>query len=196
MALKNIFGSKTRTGRTPLLTVGLVATLIALFLSGCSRASQPSEALSPGGGWRQFAGTWIASGTRNNLRLEGDHQASIANFDGSLVLSGSTRPAVGFRAEALVFSDTTTGLVGRAVWTDERGDKVYSDLKEGGQGGTIDGTITGGTGRYDHATGAYEFSWRFLIDNEGTVQGQSNGLKGRIRVGSGAAAQTFWRSRS
>jgi hypothetical protein len=116
------------------------------------------------------------------LRLDGDHLASIANFDGSLVLAGPARPAVGFRAEALIFSDTTTGTLGRAVWTDQRGDKVYSDLKGPGSGGRIVGTFTGGTGRYAGATGEYEFSWRFLIDNEGTVQGQSSGFKGRIRA--------------
>jgi len=45
----------------------------------------------------------------------------------------------------------------------------------------------GGTGRYSGATGTYDFSWRFLLENEdGVVQGQSVGFKGRVRVTSQA----------
>ena len=47
----------------------------------------------------------------------------------------------------------------------------------------ITGTFVGGTGRYAGVTGDYEFSWRFMLENEdGTVQGQSVGLKGRVRL--------------
>jgi hypothetical protein len=77
--------------------------------------------------------------------------------------------------------------VGRSVWTDERGDQVFSELRGEGTATSnrIAGTIVGGTGRYAGATGNYEFSWRFVLETEGgTVQGQSVGLKGRVRVGS------------
>jgi hypothetical protein len=83
-------------------------------------------------------------------------------------------------------------MVGRAVWTDERGDQLYSELRGEGTvtGNRIGGTILGGTGRYSGATGSYEFSWRFVIESEdGAVQGQSDGLKGRVRVGSPQAAR-------
>jgi hypothetical protein len=75
-------------------------------------------------------------------------------------------------------------MSGRAVWTDERGDQAYSELRGEGNatGNQIVGTFIGGTGRYAGATGTYEFSWRFLLEGEdGTVQGQSVGLKGRVR---------------
>jgi hypothetical protein len=90
---------------------------------------------------------------------------------------------VGFRSEAILFSDTATGLVGRAAWTDEHGDQAYSELQ--GQGtatsNKITGTFVGGTGRYSGASGSYEFSWRFVLENEdGAVEGQSVGLKGRV----------------
>lgn len=178
-----------------ILALAFVGLLVA-GLGGCSHASQRIASLYPGGEWREFTGTWIASGSRNNLRLGGDHQASIARFAGSLVLAGPARPAVGFRADALVFSDTLAGTVGRAAWTDERGNQVFSDLKGPGNGGKLVGTFTGGTGRYAGATGTYEFSWRFLVDNEGTVQGQSSGLKGRIRVESATAASDSGSSQS
>ena len=75
-------------------------------------------------------------------------------------------------------------MVGRAVWTDQNGDRAYSELKGQGTntGNSVVGTFVGGTGRYRGATGAYEFSWRFVLETEdGTVQGQSDGLRGRVR---------------
>ena len=102
------------------------------------------------------------------------------------MLSGPSRPAVGFRAEAIVLNDSVTGLVGRAVWTDERGNQIFSELRGEtvATGNRLVGTFLGGSGRYAGATGSYEFSWRFLIEAEdGTVQGQSVGLKGRVRTG-------------
>jgi hypothetical protein len=124
--------------------------------------------------------------------LGGDRRASIADFDGSLMLTGPSRPGVGFRATAIVFNDSVTGLAGRAVWTDQRGDQVFSELqgKAGDPGGRIFGKFRGGTGRYAGAMGSYQFAWRFLLETEdGAVQGQSMGLVGRVRlVAPGGAA--------
>lgn len=86
-----------------------------------------------------------------------------------------------------MFSDTATGMVGRAVWTDEHGDQAFSELRGEGtaENNKITGTFVGGTGRYAGAQGTYEFSWRFVLENEdGVVQGESMGLKGRVRAGS------------
>jgi hypothetical protein len=101
------------------------------------------------------------------------------------MLSGPSRPAVGFHAEAIVLNDSATGIVGRAVWTDERGDQVFSELRgeTAATGNRLFGTFLGGSGRYAGAAGSYEFTWRFLLEAEdGTVQGQSMGLTGRIRA--------------
>jgi hypothetical protein len=161
-----------------------MALIGVLAVSACSRAPQSSQRLAAGG-WREFQGTWIAAGNRSTLRLSGDRKVSIADLNGSLLLAGPSRPDVGFRAEALVLDDSDTGLVGRAVWTDERGDQVYSELRReaGATDKKIQGTFVGGTGRYAGATGTYEFAWQFLIGTEeGNVQGQSSGLNGRIHV--------------
>jgi hypothetical protein len=102
------------------------------------------------------------------------------------MLAGPSRPDVGFLSEAIVLNDSVTGMVGRAVWTDQKGDQAYSELRADVTPTELKiiGTFIGGTGRYAGATGTYEFSWRFLLETEdGTVQGQSVGLKGRIRVG-------------
>jgi hypothetical protein len=159
-----------------------------LIVTGCNSAPQTSESPTAlGEEWRDFQGTWTATGNRHVVRLGDERSASVADFNGTLLLADPSRPAVGFRAEAIVLNDTATGMVGRAVWTDERGDQVYSELRGEGTatGNKIVGTFLGGSGRYRGAVGTYELSWRFVLESEdGSVQGQSAGLKGRVRVGS------------
>jgi len=171
--------------------IGWLTFSLLLALSACSPASPP-EATAPGQGeWHEFEGTWTAAGSRHVIRLGAERLASAATFSGTLLLSGAARPAVGFRAEAVVLNDSATGMVGRSVWTDERGEQVFSELRGEGwsTGNRITGNIVGGTGRFAGATGTYEFSWRFVLQTEdGVVQGQSVGLKGRVRAGPAAAA--------
>ena len=162
-----------------------------LVMTACNRSRQTSESLSTDSEWHDFQGTWTATGSRTSISLGDGRRASTSKFEGSLLLAGPSRPAVGFRAEALVLNDTATGLIGRVVWTDDRGDQVFSELKGNGTstGNKLVGTFVGGTGRYAGATGSYEFSWRFVLETEdGTVQGQSMGLNGTIHVGSAQAA--------
>jgi hypothetical protein len=81
-------------------------------------------------------------------------------------------------------SDTDAGLVGRAAWTDENGDRVFSELRGSGDAGDgrILGTIVGGTGRFAGAEGDYSFTWQYMLETEdGIVQGRSVGLEGRVR---------------
>lgn len=163
-----------------------IAVFSLLLIAGCRHTPRISGSSDSSREWHEFQGTWIAAGSRQTLELGDSRRASIADFTGSLLLAGVSRPAVGFRAEAIVLSDTATGMMGRAVWTDERGDKVFSELH--GQwiatSNKVTGTFVGGTGRYSGAEGTYEFSWRFVIEaNDATVHGQSMGLKGRIRGG-------------
>ena len=162
-------------------------TLVALLtVNACSPVHRTSEPVSAVWEWHEFEGTWTATGSRRTMSLGDDRRVRTANLSGSLLLAGTSRPAVGFRAETLVFSDSVTGMVGRAVWTDDRGDQVYSELRGTGTetNNKIVGTFIGGTGRYTGAMGTYEFSWRFMLEaDDGSVQGQSIGLKGRIRVG-------------
>jgi len=165
----------------------VMALGVVLVVSSCGPAPRPSKPLPADAEWHEFQGTWTASGNRHTILLGSDRRASIGDFNGSLLLAGPSRPAVGFRAEAVVFNDSVTGMVGRAVWTDEHGDQVYSELRGEGTstGNKIVGTFLGGSGRYSGASGAYEFSWRFVLETEdGSVQGQSIGLKGRVRVDS------------
>lgn len=158
---------------------------VALILAGLGAASPAqAQSASEDSEWHEFSGTWTAAGSRQDIGLGGDRRASVADYSGSLMLYGTSRPALGFRAEAVVLNDSATGLIGRAVWTDDTDSHVYSELRSETtpEGHRIVGTFVGGTGRYKGATGTYEFSWRFLLEGEdGIVQGQSMGLSGKVR---------------
>ena len=177
--------------RSRLLRQLVIAVAVLLPNVTCSRTPQTTQSPSASDGWHEFQGIWVAAGTRENIPFGDGRQASTAKLEGSLALVGPSRPVAGYRAEALVLSDTATGLVGRAVWTDARGDQVFSELKGQGTstGSHFVGTFIGGTGRYSGASGSYEFSWRFVLETEdGSLWGQSMDLNGKIRVGSAQAA--------
>jgi hypothetical protein len=178
-----------RVGSAVLLGRRWVALASLLFAAACSQPTVPSTGIPPTGEWRTFEGKWSASGTRQTLNLDANHRASIFDLTGSLLLVGDRGLGVGFQAQAIGFTDSLAGMQGRCVWTDEHGDKVYSELK--GEfvttGNHIAGTFLGGTGRYAGVTGEYSFQWRFIIESEdGTVSGRAVDLKGRARLGPAA----------
>lgn len=161
----------------------LVALAALLLIPACSHGAASSSA-GPGG-WRTFTGNWIATGTRSTIPLGTDRRASIADLEGTILLSGDERPARGFRGEAIVFNDTGANAEGRSVWTDSDGSQLFSELHGTGlgQGKKIEGTFIGGTGRFAGATGSFAFTWQFVIDTEdGRIQGQTNDLSGRVRA--------------
>jgi hypothetical protein len=168
-----------------------VALASLLFAAACSHPVVPSPKSPPPGEWRTFEGNWSAAGTRQTLNLGTNHRASIFDLTGSLLLTGERGLGVGFQARAIGFTDSLTGMQGRCVWTDERGDQVYSELKGEfvASGNHIVGTFVGGTGRYAGLTGEYSFQWRFIVESEdGTVGGRAVDLKGRARLTSATVA--------
>ncbi len=165
--------------------------VVALLLTAACGRSDGTPQTPPAGEWHAFEGSWTAAGTRRTLRLGADERAAIFELTGTVLLSGAQRPSVGFRAQAIGFSDSRSGMQGRCVWTDERGEMVYSELKGEavGSGNRIVGTFVGGTGRYAGLTGDYTFQWQYIIDAEdGAVSGRVVDFKGRARFGRSAAA--------
>jgi hypothetical protein len=164
------------------------AALVPLLLvAACSKPISPAPAIASPGEWHTFEGSWSASGTRQTLNLETGHRASTFDLTGSLLLTGDRGLGVGFRAKALGFSDNLVGMQGRCVWTDERGDNVYSELKGEwvGTRNRIAGTFLGGTGRFSGITGEYSFQWEYVVESEdGAVSGRAVDLKGRAKFGS------------
>ena len=168
----------------------LGVALLVLCAGACSGpATEPAATLAPGES-RTFEGSWTASGTRRTLELERGHKASIIDLSGSVLLTGERGLGVGFQGDAIGFSDNKAGGTGQAVWTDERGDKVFSQLRGEpiGTGSKVVGTITGGTGRYAGLTGEYELHWQYVIDSDdGSVSGRAVGLKGRVTASASGA---------
>ena len=172
--------------RTMVVLIAVVVSVAALAAAGCRPALQEPPPPALASEWREFTGTWTAAGSRQVIALGNDRKASVATFKGSLVLSGPSRPNAGYSSEVVVLNESATGMVGRAVWTDERGDQAWSELRGEGTatGNRIVGTFVAGTGRYAGISGDYEFAWRFVLESEdGVMQGQSEGLKGRVRIG-------------
>jgi hypothetical protein len=163
-----------------------VVVALALAAAACGPATEPSGPVAAPGEWREFEGSWNAAGSRRTIPLGADRRGSIIDLRGTMLLAGPQRPGIGFRSDVIALADSETGLLGRSVWTDERGEQVFSELKGEGTAARnrITGTILGGTGRYAGVTGSYEFSWQFVIEAEdGSIQGRAVGLKGRVRLG-------------
>ena len=162
----------------------LVVLTLALATAACEPTAEPSKPAAAE--WQEFEGSWNAAGSRHTIPFGPQRKSSIIELQGTMLLAGPGRPGVGFRAEVIALVDSETGLAGRSVWTDEHSEQVFSELKGEGTAdrNRITGTIVGGTGRYAGATGSYEFSWQFVIESDdGSVQGSTNDLKGRIRLG-------------
>lgn len=158
-----------------------------MLLVACDEHSAPAtQSAGPvSGEWHEFTGSWTASGTRRTLRLDDDHHAAIFDLSGSLLLTGAQRPAVGFKAEVIGFSDSRLGMLGRCIWTDEHGEMIFSELRGEwvGDGRHITGTFTGGTGRWSDITGEFTFQWQYVVEAEdGGVSGRVVDLHGRARL--------------
>lgn len=168
----------------------LLVAAVALAAVGCGPAKEPPQSITATGEWREFKGSWNATGSRRSIPLGADRRGSVIDIKGTMLLTGPDRPGVGFHAEAIALVDSETGLVGRSVWMDERGDRVFSELKGEGTAARnrITGTILGGTGRYAGAQGSYEFSWQSVTEAEDdSIQGLAVDLKGRVLPGAPAA---------
>lgn len=163
----------------------LGAAMVVLVVAACSEPAVDLPSAPGPGETRTFEGTWSASGSRRTLQLEPGHKATIISLTGSLLLTGERGLGVGFHGEAIGFSDNVAGGTGRCVWTDQRGDKIFSQLhgEPMGTGSRVVGTITGGTGRWAGITGEYELQWQYLIEaDDGTIGGRAVGLKGRATI--------------
>jgi hypothetical protein len=151
-------------------------------LQGFARQQRSAET------WQTFTGTWSARGQRQSVPIEGGGTASVVYLSGAVVLATRDVLGGGMRAEAIAFDDGSTSGTGRAVWTDSRGNRLYSEIsgRAVATGRRISGTFTGGTGPFTGASGDYELTWQYVAsDNDvgDDVQGRAADLHGRLRVG-------------
>jgi hypothetical protein len=169
---------------------GLKAAAVALLLclAACSPQAPPVSATSEASAVqaeRRFTGSWSLTGNRQTLKMGPGHRAEIFRLGGSLMLAGDNRPGLAFRSDIIGLRDSQSGMQARSVWTDERGDQVFSELRggAGGPGQIIEGRFVGGTGRFVGVSGQYTLRWRTLVESEdGSVSGRVVDLEGWARV--------------
>ena len=171
------------TVQQPQTTVPTVQTAPILAPVG-----SPLQTSQPAG--QAFEGTWSASGQRQSLMTELGRPAVTVQLSGAVSITTGTGLGRGFRGEAIGFDDGGGLAAGSAVWTDDRGDRIFSVIQGAtmaAAGRQVHGTITGGSGRYAGVTGEYEFTWQHLITTEGNaVNGRAVDLRGRVQPGTGA----------
>jgi hypothetical protein len=158
--------------------------LVAWLALVASLIASAQTAVPPAGEWRAFTASFNATGRLDTVPMEDDGVASTLRLSGSLVVAADTRLGRGFHVEALGFDDGQGTGVGRAVWTDDGGDRIYSRMAgvalDAGRRST--GTITGGTGRYAGIVGDYTFVWQYVLPGEqGVVQARAVSFSGRYR---------------
>ena len=141
------------------------------------------QAPVPAGEWTAFEGSWSATGERHTLPTEGNRAAAVVRLSGSVVLTAHGGLGRGFRGEAIGYDDGHAASVGRWMWTDDRGDRIFGELKGEpiATGRRTVGAVSGGTGRYAGLTGEFELTWQYVVSDGATVQGRTTALKGRFR---------------
>lgn len=133
---------------------------------------------------RPFSATWTLAGTRTSVATEGARVAAVVHASGSFVITRGETLGRGFLGELIGFDDGGALLVGRAVFTDERGEKVFATLKAQplGTGRTATGTITGGTGRWTGLEGDFTFSWKSVVESgDNEIHALTVNVEGRVR---------------
>jgi hypothetical protein len=134
--------------------------------------------------WRSFSGRLTASGRMETVLHEDGGVASTVRLTGTLVIVDGDGLSRGFQVDALGFDDGSGAGIGRAVWTDDRGDRLFSRLTGVAtqSGRRSEGTFTGGTGRYAGLTGTYAFTWQYVMPGEpGVIQARATSVSGRVR---------------
>jgi hypothetical protein len=162
---------------TRLLAAALCVCFAAGGQAGANNGQSPED-------WRSFQGTWSAAGRRHAMGLVGGTTAAIVELSGAVVITSGDGLGRGFSGEVIGFDDGEGMSVGRAVWTDERGDRIFIKLAgDAIQGGRrINATFMGGTGRYAGIEGSFGFTWQYVVTADGDrVQGRAVDLTGRVR---------------
>ena len=164
---------------------------LAFAAAACSPAQESPRPAAASGAELEFSGSWTGLGSRHTISLGAGRFGSIVDLKGTMLLTGPGRPGVGFQSEVIGLTDSATGFQGRSVWTDERGDQVYSELRGEGTAAKnrVTGTVLSGTGRYAGITGSYEFSWQWVMEGEeAAVSGRAVDLHGRVQLGPAAGS--------
>jgi hypothetical protein len=168
--------------------LGLMAAALVVAAAIAAQAPAAVRQAPAPDAWRNFEGNLSASGQRQTLPTESGRPAATVQLSGPVAITAGEGLSRAFRSEAIGFDDGAGLTVLRGVWTDDRGDRIFTRLngETVASGRRIAATITGGTGRYAGITGEYSFEWQYVVEAEaGTISGRAIGLRGRYRIGGG-----------
>ena len=174
-------GCSTGTRKPDLVRPVVVA--LALAAAACGPVAEPPKAAAPAPGeWREFEGSWNATGSRRTIPLGADRRGSIIDLRGTMLLAGPGRPGVGFRSEVIALVDSETGLH-RPRRLDGRARRSgVQRIERRGHGGEEPhhGNDPGRHGpvcrRHRDPTSS---RWQFVIEAEdGSIQGRAVGPQG------------------
>ena len=171
-------------GASRMIRAAARLAVLAAAIAGMALSAAAQKPPDPDG-WRSFKATWTLSGTRQLLPTEGARSAAILHLTGPLAVTSGEGLGRGFLSEVFGFDDGGTLIIGRAVLTDQRGDRIYCSIRAEpiDTGRKATGTITGGTGRFAGLEGSFEFAWQYVVDAEpGEVGGRIENIEGRSRL--------------
>ncbi len=145
-----------------------------------------SMAPSAGADSGVFAGTWIASGSRQPFEFAEGREVFPFQLEGHVNLRTGVGRTEDFWSTCVGLWDSQTGGTTRCVWRSLAGDRVYSVLR--GEplrvGVAVTAEIVGGTGALEGITGSYEFTWHTLDDSEedDVLTGHARDLNGSFEI--------------
>jgi hypothetical protein len=162
--------------------------MMARWLVACALVAASAPPGQPPA-WRTFEGSWSVTGQRYAVPTETGRDAAAIHVSGAVVLTAGDGLSRGFRGVVVGFDGGgASASIGRSVWTDERGDRIFATVESDGlaSGRRFTGAIAGGTGRYAGITGNFEFTWQYVVAaDDGTIQGRTTALHGRFRPQAG-----------
>ena len=160
---------------------GLAALAASVFLGLVPGAPGQQAAAD---GWRPFTATWTLKGQRQLVETGADRPASIVYLTGPLTLTSGQGIGRGLLGEVIGFDYGAALLAGRAVFTNERGDRIFCRLEAEPIGASrrARATITGGTGRFERLQGEFSFTWQYVVDSgSGEVDLRTVNVEGRTK---------------
>jgi hypothetical protein len=161
----------------------VLRAVVLAFITGALAPQARGEEPAPDG-WRPFTATWTLQGQRTLLPTEDERPASIVHLTGPLTLTSGAGLGRGLLGEVIGFDDGAALLAGRALFTDEHGDRIFCTLSAEpiGTGRLATATVTGGTGRFSGLEGKFTLAWQYVVDTEGgQISGRAVNVEGRTR---------------
>ena len=167
------------------IVIAMSAAALLVAAAIAAQAPAPAQQAAAGGRLAQLRGDAVGLRAAAVSPTESGRPAMTVQLSGPVAITAGEGLSRAFRSEVIGFDDGAGLTVLRGVWTDDRGDRIFTRLKGEtvASGRRIAGTITGGTGRYAGITGEYSFEWQYVVEAEaGTISGRAVGLRGRYRA--------------